>query len=139
MHRQRSAAKLRVTTLVVFVLFLVGSIASSLHMALVRHAVCPEHGEVVHVAPTPDAPVCASAAHDHHDVRWAALPASSDDAGHDHCPVATQARVRDVAWTPVRVVVQKDGAPLARACAPASPRVPAFARFYLAPKHSPPV
>jgi predicted cobalt transporter CbtA len=139
MHRPlASVAFARRTALAVLVLFVIGSIASSLHMALVRHAVCAEHGEVVHVAPAAPAPGCDSALHEHDSRQWSSTPSDSSDA-HDHCPVALQARERGLAWTPTRAVVQKHGPPLVRTCAPSYAPVPTLSRLFFAPKHSPPV
>ncbi len=127
----------RATCLVVLVLFVAGSVASTLHMALVRHAVCGEHGELVH-APEALAAPCDSDGHEHQPVFTSDLPESSDGT-HEHCPIATKAQVRDFAWTPAREFVRDVRVASARACAPAAPRVPAVAQLALAPKHSPPI
>ncbi len=139
MHRPRASyVYARRPVFAVLVLFVIGSIASSLHMALVRHAVCAEHGEVVHVAPAAPGPACDSALHEHNSFRWSSTPGDSGDE-HDHCPVAVQARERDVAWTPARVVVERHCPLLVRTCAPNHAPVPTLSRLFLAPKHSPPV
>lgn len=139
MHRPRAFdAFSRRTAFAALVLFFVGSIASSLHMALVRHAVCAEHGEVVHLAPADATPVCGASAQAHPGSVWSPAPSASED-GHDHCTIAAQTRVRGMAWTPYRAAPQSEPEVVARDCAPGPARVPGFSRLFLAPKHSPPV
>jgi hypothetical protein len=127
----------RCTAFVVLVLFVAGSVASTLHMALVRHEVCAEHGEVVHASGATLAPVDTDCG-EHAPVLTSAPRDESGDA-HEHCPIATKAQLRDFVWTPTFEVVRNDRVPTARACVPDAPRVSSVACLALAPKHSPPI
>ena len=119
-------------------LFLVGRLAGDLHLASVRHAICPEHGELIDVA-----------AHGEH-----ALEPTRDDCGersgvcevvpapgadeHGHCVLAQLERERPCSLdlVPVRAVVPECAEKLAD-----EPRrliAVGIPRFLLAPKHSPP-
>jgi hypothetical protein len=117
-------------------LYLLGLLAQSLHFAHVRHQVC-EHGELVHAgAHSGSAAQGHAGAHDEDG-----SPQVSGEGGeaeaHHHCPQATPASTAGL-----RVAAGLEVAPCAapaRQClAPDRPRPPAFARFLLAPHHSPP-
>ncbi len=107
--------------------------ASLAHLAIVKHAYCPEHGELIH----PDARPHASASAPRPTTPG--LYASEEEAhahGHDHCILSGQRR--DVALAARTTAVPIDGARQSDvapglACVPAS-----NPRFRLAPKQSPP-
>lgn len=139
MQRPRASdAVARRTSFLVLALFVVGSLAGSLHMALVRHAVCAEHGELVEVAPSSAGGTCDNAKHIRHPASWTAAPGAIDGE-HEHCQIATQARERVVAWTPIRVVARTEPTVVPRVCATCPARLPAVSPLFLAPKHSPPI
>lgn len=133
----------RLGTLACALLFLWTNIATSVHMLAVRHAVCPDHGEIVHVAV--DAASTHTHAHDdathahEHSSRAhdAEVSAGLDEQAHDVCGFATTARPTSPPSkhfvSLARPLAQLAVDPLARA-----PRREAFARILLAPKHSPP-
>ena len=114
-------------------LTLAGQLSSFVHFVVVRHMVCPEHGELVeleHTAPaatqanSPDRNVYRTSGDEH------------PGHGHDHCLMTAQLRQRATLTQgePVHVA----GPELARlAPAPGAPRA-AVALLRLAPKHSPP-
>ena len=109
--------------------------ASLAHFALVKHAICPLHGELIH----PDADRHGSAAVHPSNGRDAALYGSADesDAFHDdHCGVVGHRR--EVALPTVSSAILPDDVrlavtPLELAAAPTTET-----RFRLAPKQSPP-
>lgn len=111
---------------------LLGQLTTTLHMAVVEHATCPEHGETVHVvrrnADRGPSSMALGAAH---------VKAASDESAHEHCAVGLQQRHR-LSVSPA----QEDRAPQpsalrARAIAGLT-RPPAIALLVLAPKNSPP-
>ena len=114
-------------------LVLLAGLAGPLHHALVRHAVCAEHGESLHVGDAPSA-----SAHEHERSAGPSVVAGSPAAAdHAVCEIVLVQResmpapaipalalavaVRPIAAPPVRVE-----------------RVESIARFLLAPKQSPP-
>ena len=132
MSRSRERRR-RIQALLALGLFLVGGFWGFLHEVAVRHAICPEHGEVVDVAG-------ASSAHEHgaDGPSFAPAPDDGEERTHEHCPAVTF--VRECSLQPQPVLgVRKLPPP----CTPLPPR-PAgtswesSARFLLAPNHSPP-
>jgi hypothetical protein len=118
---------------------LVGQLSSSAHLLLVRHAVCPEHGELIHAASgEPRRSEHAKAP----DGKLALVQASADgdefaDA-HGHCPIATHRRERGV---PSAAAARIEAADSVRALyIPTQQQAFAFggALLLLAPKNSPP-
>lgn len=127
--RTGRAAK-RAVALAAALLVPASQVAPLVHLALVRHATCPEHGELielgagaVHGAPAPEGSVSRS-------------PAAGEDHEHDHCLLACQPR-QDAA----RVVALAGSLPATERSAPgvqpasAAPGVPLLR---VAPKQSPP-
>lgn len=118
-----------------------GYFASIVHMALVAHTACAEHGRLVHVQDV--APASGAVRH------GAPSPAASqsDALGseeHDHCTLGT-ARPSDVRVAPasLAIVIHEDHpAPAAPAVAhPSCERAeppPQIALLFLSPKVSPP-
>jgi hypothetical protein len=110
--------------------------ASLAHFALVKHAICPVHGELIH--PGSEAHRSAKA----HATRptGPALFGSDqdgDEAQHDHCGVVGHRRevaVPTISSAILREDVRPVGTPMTLAWVPTSET-----RFRLAPKQSPPV
>lgn len=134
--------------------FVAGQIGSYVHAAVERHAVCPEHGEIIHVPEhVPDHGTHGLVPHRDsgladEDARAEASPvvgdalrdasAASDEHAHEHCYLCPASRE---SLTP---------APSGDALAAAMPDVVPFslpavvatsdrARYIIAPKTSPPV
>lgn len=78
-------------------LCLVGQLSVSAHLALVRHATCPEHGEAIHSGKTL-APVAAgeSGAGPSDYPSVGALTGGASRHDHEHCVIATLRRERAV-------------------------------------------
>jgi hypothetical protein len=129
------------TTWTLAALLLFGNLGGALHLALVQHAICPEHGELIHVsadtlacAPAPIAPT--RAAESGTPLLRKGLPPARDQ--HEHCaqgiPIRQSSLVLQAApaWRTVpcecsRPQERETSAPLA-----------SIPRILLAPKHSPP-
>ena len=118
-------------------LIVISQFGALLHLSLAKHAVCPEHGELVHVdvhgleaqaAPSDERP----GAYD------PAGPIRSDE--HDHCAVAV---IRDEPGICPKAFVLRAPPAGAVASSVATPvecvRTPGVATYLLAPKQSPPV
>ena len=132
MNRSRELRRRR-QALLYLALFLVGALWSFGHEVAVQHAICPEHGEVVDVATS------SVAAEDHdHGPSFVPGAGSGEAEEHGHCPALSFVRERSV--HPEHVPGLRTSACL---LAPAIPRPlgsswQSFARFLLAPNHSPP-
>ena len=117
---------------------LIGQAGAVAHTALIAHVTCPEHGDLMHVAPPPVAAATAGTAA---PVSWPALTApiaAADDDGHERCILEEDG---EHAPAPAAPTVP---APLVAAAPPlrleAAPPPAARAPLYrLAPKNSPPV
>jgi hypothetical protein len=115
----------------------VAQLSAFVHLALVRHAACPEHGEWVHV----DGPPQLHAAHETKPTTdGPALDALDEAHGHDHCLIALSGRER----TTLAATQQLPRPPSDRVVA--APRGPpanrlhaSLAPLHFAPKNSPPV
>ena len=70
-------------------LFLAGQLSSFTHLLLVRHATCPEHGELVHLE-QPTTRLAPRAVDDAEP--YVALAAEVADHDHDHCLVCSARR-----------------------------------------------
>ncbi|MFN0242459.1 MAG: hypothetical protein ACKVWV_06150 [Planctomycetota bacterium] len=139
----RTTVLRRLGTLACAVMFLWTNIATSVHMLAVRHAVCPDHGEIVHVA------VDAASGHTHaHDdsahpnehssrAHAAEISTALEEQAHDVCGFATTARPTS---PPSKhfVSVARPHAHVALDSLASAPRRASFALILLAPKHSPP-
>ena len=109
------------------------------HFALVRHATCPQHGELIHVdgetaTARPSPHLTPDAGQD-----AAALHADDETHGHDHCAVAVTGREKAL-----QPFVHTQPLPSTYLVV-ASPRGPpvvlahvAVALLHFAPKNSPP-
>lgn len=121
---------------------LVAQAASYLHLAVVRHVQCPEHGELVHLGPStaagPEVALETVGDTDAHHLRGAAAsPSWTHDEG--HCLVGFSQRSRaGLGQAPSRLAPPTATRPLPPDEASA-PRIAAVALYRLAPKASPPV
>lgn len=132
--------------------FVAGQIGSYLHAAVERHAVCPEHGELIHV-PEHGMPADGLVPHRDsglvdEDARAEASPvvgdalrdgsAASDEHAHEHCYLCPASRE---SLTPgpsgnALAAAMPDVVPLSL---PAVVATSDRARYIIAPKTSPPV
>lgn len=141
--------------------FVAGQIGTYVHAAVERHAVCPEHGEIIHVpehVPDHGLPEHGASAHGlvphrdsglaDEDARAEASPvvgdalrdaaAASDEHAHEHCYLCPASRE---SLTPAPsgdalAAAMPDVVPLAL---PAVVATSDRARYIIAPKTSPPV
>lgn len=114
--------------------FLLAQLAGFVHLALERHAVCAEHGELLHVADS----ASSSAAAGHQERTGPSLADGSSGDAHAHCDVlpAVQPKQSVATGAPARSIE-----PLASAWNRAAPLAVAHAAvplLLLAPKQSPP-
>lgn len=126
---------------------LIAPVSGLIHMALVRHVWCAEHGELVHADESGLHGTHIKAEHlslenlQSGRSRSLAVTSSADDESHehDHCAVAASLRTPSA---PVQRSHWSIALPLVRAEATLAPesRAPyrAFPVYLLAPKHSPP-
>jgi hypothetical protein len=111
---------------------LVGQASGFTHFALVRHATCPEHGELIHQpegAPLRDAPSDAPSLRD-----------ATDDSpdGHEHCLFSCIRRERATLAELEPAIRQLAPTADATVRERRAPRPASVALFLLAPKNSPP-
>ncbi len=136
MRRQTSTARRPV--LAIALLALSTQVASVGHLLLVRHTMCPEHGELVESAASGGPAARAAAV-----ARRSASSAIRADAvaleehGHVHCALAANRRAAHTPAALASVKMPPSPAPAAPACALARPLLQAI--YVLAPKASPPV
>jgi hypothetical protein len=126
---------LRGLTFVVAWVCLAAQAMGIVHLAVVRHATCPEHGEITHAAEPPVSPAEATPAFDTAPgLKAVTLDATADS--HDHC-LACAVRKEAAAYRVLRPL------PAVAELAPSLPvtgEAPGGARtlYRLAPKTSPP-
>jgi hypothetical protein len=114
-------------------LYGVGSLSGLFHLALTRHQVCVEHGELIHAAHH----VAAAGAPAPVDRPAVAASVTPDADAHEHCAVADHLRQAGLAPAAAE-------APAAPTAAERSPARSAerghapIALLSLSPKHSPP-
>ena len=126
----------RFAALATGVLLLAGQLSSLAHFALVQHARCAEHGELVHAraegAPVAAAPTATRGTS-------ALTPAAAEEAhGHDHCVLGVARRSGALLpgrTTPTAPAPRPSGVAARSLATPAAPSV---ALLRLAPKSSPP-
>ncbi len=129
---QKKTLRRLCAALALIALILVGRFAESMHSAEVGHRVCPEHGELLHVANV----------HDHADesdvpVGAQVIPAKSAPE-HHHCQIANFLNSSGASWTPAHTDSHAFLVPgVADAARAESARV-TRAPLSFAPKHSPP-
>jgi len=119
-----------------------GYFASLVHMALVAHTACAEHGRLVHVQ---DAVPTSGAVRGHVPASSASRSDALVSEEHDHCTLGTaQPSEARVAPAPLVVVLDEVPPPVAAPVRvhPSCERVeppPQIALLFLSPKVSPPV
>ena len=157
LHRKR-AGRRPTPVLVAFLalLCLTGQLSTSAHLLLVRHATCPEHGELIDTTGRgPSGPSIPASGKTQTDAAasgtatggaapaWpgatavAAAPALPPGHGHDHCAFLSHQRQELALHAQQRVVDAPALPPPARIAAATRPAF-ATALFLLAPKNSPP-
>ena len=113
--------------------------SSALHFVLVEHAICAEHGELVHESEPHDTGSHAERPLDVDEASVVASGSTDLQHGHEHC--AGLGTLRDAAAIPPRSDAQSLVRPTGEAAA-LGPALrsgdPPFALFLLAPKNSPP-
>lgn len=116
---------------------LVAQLSGSAHLLLVRHALCPEHGELIH--PTDEAEPALRAVAQHAKTAFVRPEAETElGHGHGHCPIAAQRRERGAliaAWVHVHASAWSFAS---RVPAPNLVSSCAAAILRFAPKNSPP-
>lgn len=134
--QRRARGALRALALLVAALSFFQQTSTSLHFALVRHAICPEHGDVVHVGESHVSEFPAEAARDsdgpiadRHD---------ETEHGHEHCvALSTQRSGADPRAHSLRLEALRWSTPSEVRDATVAEH-PAVALLLLAPKNSPP-
>jgi hypothetical protein len=111
-------------------------LSSFAHLLLVKHALCPEHGELIHAderarVDTRGEPALSTAV----VARESSAAAALD---HAHCPLAVQRRERVALMAPAALVSPRPATLEAVLCSRPLPSVPQCELFRLAPKGSPP-
>jgi hypothetical protein len=109
--------------------------ASLAHFALVKHAICPLHGELIHPDSEPHAAPVVSAANRAEPALFGSEQ-DGDASRDDHCGVVGHRR--EVALTAVTTAVLADAAPAANAPVGLAWAPTSETRFRVAPKQSPP-
>jgi hypothetical protein len=120
-------------------LLLAAQILSLGHLLLVRHATCPEHGDVTHFGQPNEAPPAQPVADEGCSSRGSTLTAAPRaESGHDHCLVCTLTHERFALLPPVGASAESIdlGSPLIPP-SHASPVAPVSV-IVLSPKNSPP-
>ncbi len=115
-------------------LLLGASYAGRIHEALVPHALCPQHGELIELEPGPSPASCVS----EESRSELALTAEPEDveSDHEHCAFALLNKQQPSSGdrAPVSMLVSED-----RSCEhPAERATESIPLLLLAPKHSPP-
>lgn len=141
--KPRVSRAFRVLSVAIAALCVGAQLSGLLHMLLVQHVVCPEHGELIHadergksdahggsvrVTSSDPAPIAIHAA-----------PDSSESHADDHCLICAQPREPAALSGPVHglmISVGSSVAPVASIDSVDSGRIPIY---MLAPKNSPPV
>jgi hypothetical protein len=129
-----------VVALIALILF--GSLAQTIHESTVHHAVCPEHGELLHVERAP----AEGGARATNGSLLVEQPSRSDEhagpssAGpeHDVCWFATLLRPGSSPWIGTSIRFVHPACSFCFRPVRASVRVAAVAPLSFAPKHSPP-
>ena len=120
----------------VALLTLAGQLSSIGHLALSRHAICAEHGELIDVDEEVASATPASAEDDLFSID--ATAGSRSAHGHDHCSLAAHRRATTPACRAKIYVVSGDFTLGLRCLEVDSPRPAPVATLRVAPKNSPP-
>ncbi|MEO6709149.1 MAG: hypothetical protein ABI054_00790 [Planctomycetota bacterium] len=127
-------------TLAVALLPVFSGISGGLHMLLVRHVVCPAHGELIHADVACAVTVAGSTgAHDESSQPRLGSDTSRSAPKDEHCLVSIITRTSFVSWNAVdgKAFVLRDSS--AGAVREPSAPAPQIELLFLAPKQSPPV
>jgi hypothetical protein len=126
--------------IVLCALLLTGLLGDSIHRAQVRHAVCPEHGDLVDVSSH-----ASAAPHSAHTEK-STCQREHVDAGetngsghHDHCVLAALPKAESVSDAPMPEFGPEFLAVSTFAVPSTEVVASSFPRYLLAPKNSPPV
>lgn len=132
-------APARTLTLGLAVLCLAAQLAGTVHLALVTHVTCAEHGELVEAGDAGLGPAARSrqAAPSASGQRLAAAEAREGAHGHEHCLASALRRAAAPLEAPGHLGPAPAPAPLARP-RPAPAPAAAIALLAVAPKASPP-
>jgi hypothetical protein len=139
--RRSSRTTLRVFALLVAAVCLSARIASFAHLLLVPHAVCPEHGELIHVGEADEhaapAAVTRRAAH---ETSVSGTERADASHGHDHCTLLSD-RGGQLALCPPPTALAPPpwSDQTAPACLAVRGHALSISLLLLAPKNSPPV
>ncbi len=128
----------RALLLIFFCLF--GQYSGFTHLMTVRHALCPEHGEVIHSRLRGQAlpPALSSAGQDGSAAQWTSGALSSSEDEHEHCLLLAQRRGQALPRLSPRPLVDSPAWGEQRLFSEELHRAPAVVLFRLAPKNSPP-
>lgn len=119
-------------------LLVASQLAGLLHLAAGRHAVCPEHGELVHVDEHGPGEIDLAPS-ETESPAWSGAqgPAAPDE--HDHCTVAVSRAEPVICAVPWAVAMPAPVVAPATVRPPSTrPRGPGIATWLIAPKQSPP-
>jgi hypothetical protein len=120
---------------------LIAQISSIAHMALVRHAICPEHGELIHpddLSGSAAAPKTLAKTTNPADLAIQATTQFPAVHGHDHCLLASYRRQRIAMAAGTAAVARPFPAAVGNRRMADAPRPALVALYRLAPKNSPP-
>ncbi|MEO7037206.1 MAG: hypothetical protein ABI548_24850 [Polyangiaceae bacterium] len=118
------------------VFYIAVQLSAIAHLALVRHAICLEHGELIHsdAAPAPSRTVAKQSAAPGVRASTGVPPGEE----HEHCSVAAHLRHQFLLWDRNYVVDGQAGVLSDVLLADAQSFECAFPLYLLAPKNSPP-
>ena len=119
-------------------LLLAAQVLSLSHLLVVRHTICPEHGEAIHSESPSDAQALGSSHEGAAADPTLGAGAPTAEHAHDHCLALANPRERFASWPAPDVM---PGPHLVAATLPSLGTVdaaPAVAVLLLAPKNSPP-
>ncbi|MSP63424.1 MAG: hypothetical protein EXR72_24390 [Myxococcales bacterium] len=117
-------------------LTLVGPILGTAHLAAVRHATCPEHGELLDVGGAVALPLAAAAAAAAEEPAWRA--AESADHEHEDCAIAAHRRTSTWVGLAPPAALHNSAPTLVALQALSAPPGRRQSLYRLAPKTSPP-
>ncbi|HTF89061.1 MAG TPA: hypothetical protein VK843_11675 [Planctomycetota bacterium] len=129
-------------TLAVALLPVFSGISGGLHLLLVRHVVCPAHGELIHADETCGVPVAGSShalSHDESSQPGLESDTSRSAPKDEHCLVSILTRTSFVSWSAAdgkAFILRESVAGTVREPSRPAPQVELL---FLAPKQSPPV
>ncbi len=125
---------------IVACVFLLGNLWTFVHYITVRHATCPEHGELVHVENSPTSVLQNHVTSVRNDDTITLRTASVFSFGHkhDHCYIyfSSRERIGLIPDSSLRAPFVSEGKVLPTAEGHEQPTK--VARYHLAPKNSPP-